>query len=102
MGGGSPKDRQLVQFTMTRVLSDPELRRRVGLLLLMSISTVVGWWSASTWIPEYAAQVSTNPGHQPQLASSLVGLMFSAGSIGGYLLFGVSADIFGRQRTTWF
>ena len=55
MGVVSQQDRELTQFTITRVLSDPELRRRVGLLLLMSLSTVVGWWSVSTWIPQYAA-----------------------------------------------
>jgi NAD(P)-dependent dehydrogenase (short-subunit alcohol dehydrogenase family) len=32
MGVVSQQDRELVQFTITRVLSDPELRRRVGLL----------------------------------------------------------------------
>jgi hypothetical protein len=24
----------------------------------MSITSVVGWWSASTWIPEFATQVT--------------------------------------------
>jgi MFS family permease len=99
MGGISPQDRELVQFTVTRVLSDPELRRRVGLLLLMCITTVVGWWSASTWIPEYAAQLATNAGHQSQLSASLVVLMFSAGTIAGYLVLGLLADILGRKPT---
>jgi hypothetical protein len=39
-GGLSQQDRELAQFTMTRVLSDSELRRRVGLLFLMSIITL--------------------------------------------------------------
>jgi MFS family permease len=51
----SQEDRKLTQFTMAYIMSDPELRRRVGLLLLMSLSSVVGWWSVSTWIPQYAA-----------------------------------------------
>src|SRR5215510_7267910 len=70
MGGTSPQDRELVQFTVTRILSDLELRRRVGLLLLMSITTVVGWWSVSTWIPQYAAQLSAIAGKPSQLSSS--------------------------------
>jgi len=43
--GGTPsiEDRQVVQFTLAYVLSDPQLRRRSTLLLLMSLSTVVGW-----------------------------------------------------------
>lgn len=101
MGGISPQDRELVQFTVTRILSEPELRRRVGLLLLMSVTTVVGWWSASTWIPQYAAQLPTNAGHQSQLWSSLAGLMFSVGSVAGYLVLGLLADILGRKPTTW-
>jgi MFS family permease len=101
MGGASPQDRELVQFTVTRILSEPELRRRVSLLLLMSVTTVVGWWSVSTWIPQYAAQLSNNAGQQAQLSSSMAGLMFSIGSVAGYLVLGLLADILGRKLTTW-
>jgi MFS family permease len=101
MGGGSPQERKLAQFTLTRIFSEPELRRRVGLLLLMSIATVVGWWSVSTWIPVYATQLRTGAGTQVQLSSSFVGLMFSGGSIMGFLSLGVLADILGRKLTTW-
>ncbi len=102
MGVVSQQDRKLAQFTITRVLSDPELRRRVGLLLLMSLSTVVGSWSVSTWIPQYVAQLATKAGQQSQLSSSLVGLMFSAGAIAGCLVLGLLADTLGRKPTTWF
>jgi len=102
MGVVSQQDRELAQFTITCILSDPELRRRVGLLLLMSLSTVVGWWSVSTWISQYAAQLATNAGQQSQLSSSLVALMFSAGAIPGYLVLGWLADTLGRKPTTWF
>jgi MFS family permease len=101
MGNASPQDRELVQFTVTRILSEPELRRRVGSLLLMSVTTVIGWWSVSTWIPQYAAQLSTNAGQQSQLSSSMAGLMFSVGSVVGYLTLGLLADILGRKPTTW-
>jgi MFS family permease len=100
MGVVSEQDRELAQFTITRVLSDPELRRRVGLLLLMSLSSVVGWWSVSTWIPQYAAQLATNTGQQSQLSASLVVLMFSAGAIPGYIVLGWLADTLGRKPTT--
>jgi len=101
IGGASPHDQELVQFTLTSILSAPDLRRRVGLLLLMSITTVAGWWSASTWIPQYAAQLQVNGRHQLPLSSSLVGLMFSVGSIAGFLALGFLADILGRKTTTW-
>ena len=101
MGSVSPQDRELVQFTVTRVWSDAELRRRVGLLLLMSITTVVGWWSVSTWIPQYVAQLSAIGGQQSQFSSSMAGLMFSIGSVAGYLTLGFLADILGRKPTAW-
>ena len=94
MGGASPDDKERAQFTLTRIFLDRELRRRVGLLLLMAITTVVPWWSASTWIPTYAAQSST-------LSSSLVGLMFSVGSIVGFLAMGLFADLLGRKPAIW-
>jgi MFS family permease len=96
VGGVSQPDKEVAQFTVIRILSDPELRSRVGLLLLMSITTVVPWWSASTWIPEYAAHLPA------RLEPSLVGLMFSAGAIAGFLVLGLLADILGRKPTIWF
>jgi len=95
MGGASRLDMELAQFTVARILSDPELRRRVGLLLLMAITTVVPWWSASTWIPEFAAQSPTS------VSSSLAGLMFSAGSIAGFLAMGLLGDFVGRKSAIW-
>jgi MFS family permease len=101
MGTVSQEDRELVQFTMTRVLSDPQLRRRVGLLLLMSLSSAVGWWSVQTWVPQYAAQLGTNAGQQSQHWASLAGLTYNAGSIAGYLALGWLVDIFGRKPIIW-
>ena len=101
MGGASPQDRELAQFTMIRILSEPLLRRRVGLLRLMSGTTVVGWWSASTWIPQYAAQSSAIAGQQTQFSPSIAGLMFSVGAVAGYLALGFLADTIGRKPTVW-
>jgi MFS family permease len=102
MGSGSSHDKQLAQFTISEILSDVELRRRVGLLLIMSVTTVVGWWSASTWIPEFASQLSTHSASQGQLASSTIGMMFGLGSVAGFLTLGFFADAVGRKPTIWF
>ena len=102
MGKGSLNDKQLVRFTVSQILSDLELRRRVGILLLMSVTTVVGWWSASTWIPEFAAQLNARSLSQMQLSSSIIGLMFSLGSVAGFLMLGFFADTVGRKTTIWF
>jgi MFS family permease len=102
MGKGSLHDKQLVRFTVSEILSDHELRRRIGILLLMSVTTVVGWWSASTWIPDFAAQLNARSLSQMQLSSSMIGLMFSLGSVAGFLTLGFFADIVGRKPTIWF
>ena len=100
-GNGSSRDQHLTRFTISEILSDVELRKRIGILLLMSIPTVVGWWSASTWIPEFARQVSAGAGGSTQ-SSSVIGLMFGLGSVAGFLALGFFADIFGRKPTIWF
>jgi MFS family permease len=97
----SQQDRELTQFTIARVLSEPELRRRVGLLFLMSLSSVVGWWSVSTWIPQHAARFATSAGRPPQQWASVAALMFNVGSIAGHLVFGLAADGLGRKPTIW-
>ena len=100
-GGSSSDDKKLVQFTLARILSEPEMRRRIVILLVMSVTTVVGWWSASTWIPEYAASVRTQGGGQLQVSPSTVGLIFSIGSVAGLLVLGLLADSLGRKPTIW-
>ena len=100
-GIGSEMDRELTQFTMTRILSDRDLRRRVGLLLLMSISSVVGFWSASTWIPQYAAELGARAGQPFSLSPSLAASLFGAGAIAGYIVLGFLADIVGRKPVIW-
>ena len=102
MGRGSSHDKQLTRFTVSEILSDVELRRRVGLLLLMSVTTVVGWWSASTWIPEFAVQLNAHSLSKAPLSSSMVGLTFSLGSVAGFLALGFLADTVGRKPTIWF
>ena len=94
-------DHELLQFTMFRVLSDAELRRRLALLIVMSLSTIVGWWSVATWIPQYAGQLAAKGEQDPQYWSSLAGLLYNSGSIAGYLVFGLLADIWGRKPTIW-
>jgi MFS family permease len=100
MGDASEQDRELARFTLICIFSDPMLRRRVGLLLLMSVTTVAGYWSASTWIPQFAAQLATS-GQQSHLSASVVGLMYGVGSIAGYLVLGLLADFLGHKPTIW-
>src|SRR5207253_4789490 len=58
----SREDRLLVGFTVKQILSIPDLRRRLLLLLALSLSTIVAWWAVSTWIPFYAGQLASRAG----------------------------------------
>jgi MFS family permease len=96
-----PADRALLRFTMLHVLGTPALRRRVVLLLLMSLASVVGWWATSTWIPPFAAQLAGQRGQDPQQAAAITGLAYNVGGILGYGAFGFIADAIGRKKTIW-
>jgi MFS family permease len=93
----SSDDRRLAQFTLSYLMGDAVLRRRLVVLLAMSISTVVGWWSVSTWIPQYAGQLAAAAGRDAQRWSSLAGLTYNIGAIAGYVAFGTMADLWGRK-----
>ena len=100
-GGVSLEDRDLVQFTFLQVFSNPVLRRRIACLLLMSIASVVGFWSTASWIPEHAAQVSAQTSSQLHLSAAHAALIFSTGAIVGYIVLGLLADSLGRKPTIW-
>jgi len=68
-------DRALLQFTVVHLVVTPQLRRKLLVLLVMSLSTIVGFWAVSTWLPQYASQIAT---------------------AGGWL-----ADVWGRKPSTW-
>ena len=67
----------------------------------MSLSTTVGWWSVSTWIPQHAAHLAAGAGQQPQRWASLAALTFNVGAIAGFLALGLLADRFGRKPSVW-
>ena len=99
--GGSvrPEDRALAGFTVKQILAAPDLRRRLLLLLVLSLSTIVAWWAVSSWIPFYAGQIAAKAGGNAQRAVALAGLYYNLGGILGYFVFGVLADAWGRKPT---
>jgi sugar phosphate permease len=100
-GGVSPEDRDLVQLTFLQVFSNPILRRRIACPLLMSIASVVGFWSTASWVPEHAAQVSAQSSSQLHFSAAYAALIFSTGAIVGYIVLGLMADSLGRKPTIW-
>jgi MFS family permease len=93
------EDRLLVGFTVKQILAIPDLRRRLLLLLVLSLSTIVAWWAVSTWIPFYAGQLAARAGGDAQRWVALAGLCYNLGGILGYFVFGVLADFWGRKPT---
>jgi MFS family permease len=94
-----PEDRALAGFTVKQILAAPDLRRRLLLLLVLSLSTIVAWWAVSSWIPFYAGQIAAKTGGNAQRAVGLAGLYYNLGGILGYFVFGVLADAWGRKPT---
>src|SRR5436309_8797434 len=61
LASGRPDDREdriLVGFTVKRILAVPDLRRRLLLLLVLSLSTIVAWWAVPRWIPVVAGHLA--------------------------------------------
>jgi len=91
----------LLQFTLTHLLVTPVLRRRLALLLLLSLSTIVGWWSISTWMPQYGGQLAARAGYDAPQWATYTALCYTLGNIAGLVLFGCLADTWGRKPTMW-
>ncbi len=91
----------LLRFTMAQVLAVPVLRRRLFLLVLMSLSTNVGWWATSTWIPQYAAQLAGGASLDAAQWATYTALTYNLGAIVGFLALGTVADLWGRKPATF-
>jgi MFS family permease len=96
------QERHFARLTLWQLFETTQLRRRVGLLLLAALSTTIGWWAVSAWIPQFTAQqvvgkVSDVPG-----AITTVVLAYNAVGILGFIAVGYLADWFGRKPTIMF
>src|SRR5215475_11383483 len=58
----APEDRALTRFTAVDLFSDPEIRRRTIIALLLSLTTTLAWWGISSWLPPYAASLAAAVG----------------------------------------
>jgi len=47
-----------VTFTLKALFADREVRKYAVLGLLMSLTTTVGWWAISSWIPAYVSSIA--------------------------------------------
>ena len=98
------RDEKIVaKFTLGMLFSDPQLRRTILLCLMMALGTTIGYWGISTWIPAYLESVAT-AAHavNPKKWSGIAGLLFTSGSIVGYIGAGFVADALGRKKMLLF
>jgi MFS family permease len=94
------EEQHYAKFTLSELFSDRKLRKLTILGSLMSLTTTVGWWGISTWVPSYVASIAAQ--HQLSAAqwASLAGMIYNVGAIIGYILLGFLADSIGRKKTT--
>jgi MFS family permease len=94
-------DEALNRFTIVDLWAVPELRRRTVIAVLMSLTTTLGWWGISTWVPPYIGSVAAKAGLAPQTWASFAGMAYNVGAIAGYIGLGFLADVYGRKRVTF-
>ncbi|WP_246725149.1 MFS transporter [Beijerinckia sp. L45] len=95
----SARSREFAKLTVSQIFESPLLRKRVGLLLLAALSTTLGWWAVSAWIPQFVAQqVAGKVADVPQAVTYVV-IAYNVVGIIGYLVMGWLADTIGRKPT---
>ncbi len=85
-------------FTLAEIFREPESRRRVLLLTVMSIATTVGWWAVSSWLQLYTEQLAKELSLPAGIWGPRMGLIYNVGAITGYILSGFIADAIGRRK----
>ena len=97
LGGGEEK---LARFTLVDLFSERKTRDLTIVVFLMSLTTTLGWWGISTWVPPYIGSVAAASGLQPTTWASYAGMAYTLGSVTGYVAFGFVADAYGRKPVT--
>src|ERR1700754_1241565 len=66
----SEADSKLVRFTLWDLFADEVSRKRTIVVFLMSLTTTVGFWSISTWVPPFVGSLANSQGlNSPQWGS---------------------------------
>lgn len=92
---------ELTKFTLTALLTDRTTLKTTVIVFVMSLATTVGFWSISTWVPQYIGSIADANGLAAARWMSFAGMAYTAGSIAGYVLFGFLSDAFGRKPVTF-
>jgi MFS family permease len=66
----------------------------------MSLTTTVGFWGISTWVPPFIGSLAVKEGFNAAHWASYAGMAYTIGSVLGYLSMGFLMDAFGRKPVT--
>jgi MFS family permease len=94
------RERALARFTLVDLLKEPKLRRRTWIAILMSLTTTLGWWGISSWVPPYIGSTAAHAGLSASRWASFAGMAYNVGAIAGYIGLGFLADAYGRKPIT--
>jgi len=97
LGEGAEK---LTRFTLFDLFTDASLRRRTIVVFLMSLTTTVGFWGISTWVPPFIGSLAAKEGFNAGQWASYAGMAYTIGSVLGYLSMGFLMDGVGRKPVT--
>ena len=90
-------------FTLAEIFRERESRRRIFLTFLMSLSTTVGGWSISSWLPTYAQKVAEGERYANTAQwGTLTALLYTTGGIVAYTISGFVIDAIGRRKFLFF
>jgi MFS family permease len=96
----SAVDERLAKFTLVDLITDPIARRQTVVVFLMSLTTTVGFWGISTWVPPFIGGLASSRGLSLDKWVSYAGMSYTAGSVVGYIALGFLADVYGRKPVT--
>jgi MFS family permease len=93
-------EQKLARFTLVDLFSDPAIRKQTIIVFLMSLTTTVGFWGISTWVPPFVAGIAAKDGLSAAAWASYAGMAYTVGSVLGYASLGFLADAYGRKPVT--
>jgi MFS family permease len=88
------------RFTLFDLFADRTLRTRTIVVFLMSLSSTVGFWGISTWVPPFIGGIAAASGLDAARWASYAGMAYTLGAVIGYVGLGFLADAYGRKPVT--
>lgn len=83
---------------LLRRLGAADLRRHLGLAMLVSIAITVGFWASSSYAPGYVGALA--PEADVGFYTAWSSVLYNVGEIAGCVVFGYWAERWGRRYTT--